>query len=181
MMDVEAATSQNTKDIHALTVSVTQVVEVVKAAEKRYERDEIDRREMLMEIRKLGEAVNSTRVVEKELAELKGEVGKYRHDLQNLISAQQAIPIFKDELASVKAKMEAVEKAIDTTDLVQLKSDVTTLKSQRDAVKGGVATVGKGAVIFWTIFGSLITSGIGALAVLAVMTYIKMKGEISGY
>lgn len=108
-MDIEAQTQRNTDDISKLTAAVSELALTMRYEIERGKEERDNVKSMVNELRGLNEKMGSLTTMTAELAELKGELGKQRHDIRNLENAQNAIPLLKNIVDESSKKIAVLE------------------------------------------------------------------------
>ena len=170
-MDLEVETRKNTEATHQLTVTVTRLATLLESHEKLRVLDAEMIKRAVEGISALGERMNSTIGMEKDIASIKEKLAEknddirtIRNDIDKLLSTAQAIAALTDD-SNENAKA-----------IVDIEGRLKTLEAWHDKVDGGAAAVKYIAYVFWTVFGSAI---LGALYYVARMyfTGVGVAGE----
>lgn len=122
-MDIEIQTRENTKAISDLAATVTRIATVVEITERQRSDERQDMRNVVAELKILGDKIGTISSISEKIGELSGEIGKLRHDIKNLENAQQAIPLLKNSqvisekvIADHETRVNILEKWKDNTD-----------------------------------------------------------------
>ena len=134
-----AMTDANTRDIAALTTQVAIVATIVENSEKRREEDVQLIRKMAESFERVNEKLSTIASLTSDVSQLKEDQRVARHDLNQVMNAQGALPILDKKATELSVKVESLEKVLDQT-----RGGLTVLK----AIWAFIAAGGAGAV-FW--------------------------------
>lgn len=167
-----AQTLENTRNIAALTNTVTELATIVKITEKQRDQDRVDMREIVSSIKGLSDKIGSMSGFQETIHELKENVRIAAHDARSAQGALNLIPDFKERLGKVestqdahgeriksvedKLELQARDGNIMSTDIGALKSDVSAINTWRSEIKGGAVAVEKISKAAWAIIGGVV-------------------------
>lgn len=155
--DIAADTTENRRDIKALTATVVATVEIVKAQGQRQE-DALDAfKEAVTSIKSLDEKVANMMALRQEVTTIDKGLTAVRHDLGNVINAQALLP----------------DMSRDVTALKTWKDEISTWKA---TVTGGAIVAKDGVKILWALGGAALTVA-GVLASIHFHLPVQIGGE----
>lgn len=176
-MNLEEDVRSNTRDIQALTNTVTRLVAMHESAEKRHETDMVTIRDAVKSIQDLNQKMTATIGMQKDIegmtekmAECREEIRVLRHDVRSFESVSELVSIVNREVAEARSKITSLERTVGDNarrieKLTEQMSDVTSnqasaqteikaltaWKDKVEAATGAVKGVGKA---FWAVFGA---------------------------
>lgn len=158
-MDLEERTNKNTDDINKVTKAVAELTVTMRFEMERGKEERDSIKSVLIELRGINEKMGSLTTVQNEVSELKGEMGKYRHDLRNLESLLQALPLIKKD----------VEENTKNIAVLQTKDD--TCKEWRDKHDGATKAMSVAVRAMWAVCGT------GVLSVASFVLYLFFTSQ----
>lgn len=166
-MSLEEQTKENTRNISALTTTVTELTTMFKFTEKARDEERQDVKSAVAELKTLNEKITQMSSIQKDVTQLSGDFRALSHDMKNVQNAIQAIGLLKDRLADDGKKLENHEIRIDA------------IEAWRNELKGSTGAV---KVIIHVIWAFVSVGGLSFIA--WIMTnYNKVTmvvGKISG-
>lgn len=145
-VDVEKQTIKNTEDIGKITAAVSELALTMKYEMDRSKEERDNVKAMVNELRGINDKMGSLTVLNSEVGELKGEVGKLRHDLKNLENAQQAVPLLAQKVNDM------------VTEIAVLSASDKTCKEWRDKHDGAATAMEKAVKAMWAVCGAGVLS-----------------------
>lgn len=145
-MEVEVETRQNTRDISALTNTVTRLATIVEQSEKRNDEDRGTMREIFSNLKGLNDKVGVFTTVSEKVSALSEQQGALRHDIKNIQQGMQALPLLKNREGELDKFVAGHE--------IRLKT-IETWKDKHDGAAGAIKIV---IHLLWAVFGSGITA-----------------------
>ena len=154
-IDLEAETRSNSKDIQALTVTVTRMVAMQENTEKRHDSSMETIKAAMSGIEQLNQRMSATIGMEKDIktlteqfSERTADIRTIRHDVNNINNAMNGMPILNDKIA-------------DNSRLIAtINAKVETLETRCDKMDGAFAATRTMAIAFWAMFGTSIIGGV---------------------
>lgn len=141
---------QNTRDIHALTNTVTRIATIVEANQKDYANT-------MVTLRELSEKVGTTISMKDTQSGLREDVRVIRHDLNDVKLGMNAIALVKEKLE--EHKVDTLEKITDLkTAVALLSAQVKAVTERNIRIDGGVRIVEKLSGWVWALLSGLIVA-----------------------
>ena len=188
-MAPDPQTLRNTNDLADLTgklsslaTTVAELATTVKYGEERNKDSRQDFKDMIVELRGIKDGLAVIPQLQVELTELNGEVGKWRHEIDNLRAAQQGFPLLKEAFAELKSghavgqtRLDELAKWRDRHNLTEIETTVKALAEWKLTRDGAAGVVRTGADWARTILGPVVSSLVTATVVGALGYYFVLS------
>lgn len=137
---------ENSRNIAALTNTVTRLATIVETSEKQRADDRHDMRGIYESLKALNDKIADLTLIRQQINDLSGQVGGLRHDVKNIENGQGAIPLIKEKLVEVEK------------DILSLQTSVEDFKTFKDKHEGATGVVHVIIHLVWAVFGTGIIS-----------------------
>lgn len=145
-MEIEVETRQNTRDISALAINVTRLTTLVESGEKRHAEDRQTMRDIFDGLKTLNDKIGGVTAMQDKIAELSSQLGGIKHDIKNLDSVMQGLPMVKKDVVENEKAIAAHDTRLDALEL---------WKNKHDGATGAVKVF---IHVLWAVFGSGVTA-----------------------
>lgn len=181
---VESRVDGHDRDLREITKAVDKLVLLHESSKEDRKEDREAMKSVGTKLDALADKMAKLIALEDKVHQNSKEITAVRHDVKNMESNGQAIGNLRDKIQKVEKEL-SEKLASATSDIKACTTGLNELKEAKLKADGGKEALGKAAIVFWSIFGSMFTAGAIALFIFIMKLYfgvdVVLENGVQGY